>query len=119
MPRATVINVIAAFNENVIIWITLYIGKQGWPSLHPASFNAAMRHPPIIQGTKQVAFHKATVKPPIGKIWSSLYLHKGRITFNISTSKPPFPSIISLIIENSLTTVLTKLSFLQRQTFIF
>lgn len=71
-------NVIAAFDENAIIWITLYMGKQDSPSLHPhLPFNSAMR-PPLPQLCReQVAFHKASVSLLIGEAWSRLHADKG------------------------------------------
>lgn len=51
-PCGFVMNVIAAFDENAIIWITLYMGKQDCPSIHlHLPFNSAMR-PPNYAGNK-------------------------------------------------------------------
>lgn len=69
-------NVIAAFDEKAIIWITLYMGKQDCPFRLPP--------PPIYLGNEtpqlcreQVAFHKASVLLLIGEAWSWLHMDKG------------------------------------------
>lgn len=74
-------NVIAAFDENAIIWITLYMGKHDRPPpptphyhLH-LPFNSAMRPPQLCR--EQVAFHKASVLLLIGKAWRQPHVDKG------------------------------------------
>lgn len=87
-------NVIAAFDENAIIWITLYMGKQDCPPpSSPTSYLTPHRDPLSQLRREQVAFHKASVSLLIVEATDRLHEDKGQIRCDIGSArkKNPFP----------------------------